>query len=400
MRDTPRMLVELSVVEQRYQAVLAVIRDGVSVVEVAQRFEVSRQAVHRWLRRYEDQGLSGLADRSHRPARCSHQMPPHVEVWVAETRRRNPLWGARRLVHEAARAGVNPLPSRSGVQRLLKRLGLIEPGARRARDRKFKRWERGTANELWQMDVVGGVLLADGRECKILTGIDDHSRFVVCAGIMVRANSRSVCAHFADALRNYGVPQELLTDNGKVFTGRFGKNTPEVLFDRICRENGIDHLLTAPRSPTTTGKIERFHRTLRIEFLMGKVFTDLDTAQRELDAWVASYNHARPHSSLDMNTPVSRFAARPASGRPADASALDPVRTGADWIQRTVGANGVICVAWEQFSVGKHRAGRIVDVQVSDRTLQVWDGMELLKTILRRDDKPIRKRHAATRRAS
>jgi transposase-like protein len=78
------MLVELSVVEQRYQAVLAVIRDGVPVVEVARRFDVSRQAVHRWLRWYEAQGLGGLADRSHRPPRCAHHMDPAVEVWVLE----------------------------------------------------------------------------------------------------------------------------------------------------------------------------------------------------------------------------------------------------------------------------------------------------------------------------
>lgn len=149
------MLVELSVVEQRYQAVLAVIRDGVPVVEVASRFGVSRQAVHRWLRRYEDQGLPGLVDRSHRPPRCSHQMDPAMEVWVLEQRRRNPDWGPRRLVHEATRAGMDPIPSRSGVYRALKRAGLIDSNARRRRDRKFRRWERGGAMELWQMDVVG-----------------------------------------------------------------------------------------------------------------------------------------------------------------------------------------------------------------------------------------------------
>jgi hypothetical protein len=78
------------------------------------------------------------------------------------------------------------------------------------------------------MDVVGGVLLADGSECKVLTGIDDHSRFVVCAGVMVRATSRAVCSHFAEAMRRHGVPQEILTDNGKVFTGRFGIKDTEV----------------------------------------------------------------------------------------------------------------------------------------------------------------------------
>jgi hypothetical protein len=99
-------------------------------------------------------------------------MDPMVEVWVLGARRRNRDRGPRRPVHEASRAGVDPVPSRSGVYRALKRAGLIAPAARRRRDRRFKRWERGGAMELWQIDVVGGVLLGDGRECKILTGID------------------------------------------------------------------------------------------------------------------------------------------------------------------------------------------------------------------------------------
>jgi transposase InsO family protein len=388
------MLVELSVVEQRYQAVLAVIRDGVPIVEVARRFGVSRQAVHRWLGWYEAQGLAGLADRSHRPPRCAHQMDAAVEVWVLETRRRNPDWGPRRLVHEAARAEVQPVPSRSGIYRALKRADLIDPSARRRRDRKFKRWERGGAMELWQMDVVGGVLLGDGRSAKVLTGIDDHSRFVVCAGLMVRATSRAVCQHFAEAMRIHGVPQEVLTDNGKVFTGRFGAKDTEVLFDRICRENGIDHLLTAPRSPTTTGKIERFHRTLRQEFLTGRIFEDLEVAQAQLDAWVRSYNTQRPHSALDMATPSSRFLLAE-GGRPADDSALVPERVGEDWISRRIATNGIISVAWQEISCGKHRAGRRVDVHLDGPVLQIWDGEELIKTVLRTNDKEVRKRHAA-----
>ncbi len=69
-----------------------------------------------------------------------------------------------------------------------------------------------------------------------------------------------MCEGLALALRSYGVPGQILTDNGKVFTARFDRPPAEVLFDRICRENGIEHRLTQPRSPTTTGKIERFHR--------------------------------------------------------------------------------------------------------------------------------------------
>ncbi len=106
--------------------------------------------------------------------------------------------------------------------------------------------------QLWQMDVMGSVRLVNGSEVKLVSGVDDHSRFAVIAVVVARATSRAVCAAFIGAMRTYGVPEQVLTDNGKQFTGRFGRPRPaEVLFDRICRENGIEHLLTKVRSPTT-----------------------------------------------------------------------------------------------------------------------------------------------------
>ena len=108
-------------------------------------------------------------------------------------------------------------------------------------------------------------------------------------------------------MRRHGVPGAILTDNGKVFTGRFGPGTGEVLFDRICRENGIRHLLTAPRSPTTTGKVERFHRTLKQELLTGALFGDVEAAQVAVDEWVSFYNHQRPHQGIGMVPPIRRF---------------------------------------------------------------------------------------------
>ena len=107
------------------------------------------------------------------------------------------------------------------------------------------------------------------------------------------------------------MPEEILTDNGKVFTGRFNKPAVEVLFDRILRENGVKHRLTQPRSPTTTGKVERFHRALRSEFRTDRVFTDLATAQAELDEWVRYYNTERPHQAIGMIVPAERFEQRP-----------------------------------------------------------------------------------------
>lgn len=393
------MLVELSKMEQRYDAVLGVLRDGFTVTEVAQKFNVSRQTVHMWLARYEEGGLEALAERSHRPEHSPAQMPGAIEARVLELRRHHPSWGQLRIAHQLRKEGVDPLPSPSSIHRALKRAGLIEEKGRRKKLPNYKRWERGRPMELWQMDVVGGVLLEDGTECKILTGIDDHSRFMVCAGIMTRAISRQVCGHLAATLEKYGAPEEILTDNGKVFTNRFGLTPTEVLFDRLCRDNGINHLLTAPFSPTTTGKVERFHRTLRFEFLTTRVFPSLEVAQRELDEWITSYNTERPHQSLKMATPASRFYARrdDVPMPPLNLQALAD-RGGDDWISRTISVNGIISVSNQVFSCGKHRSGHLVDVHVLETTLQVWDGNELIKTVPRTTKGEVRKKKAEPHR--
>jgi transposase InsO family protein len=300
-------LVELSVVEQRYRAVLEAAA-GVPVTEVAARYDVSRQSVHAWMARYREGGLGALADRPKRPDTCPHQVSAVIEAAVCEMRREHPRWGPARLVYELGKAGVSPVPSRMSAYRALVRHGLVEPGVRRRRKDSYRRWEREAPMALWQLDIMGGAFLGDGTEAKIVTGVDDHSRYCVICRAVVRATGRAVCLAFAAALRSFGVPEEVLTDNGKQFTDRFGKGG-EVLFDRICRDNAIIHRLTAPRHPTTTGKIERFHKTLRRELLDDAVpFADLAAAQAALDGWVREYNTTRPHQSLSMASPAERFS--------------------------------------------------------------------------------------------
>jgi transposase InsO family protein len=385
------VLVELSVMEQRYQAVLAVVQDGWKVTEVAERLGVSRQSVHAWIARYEAGGLAALADRSHRPVSCPHQIDPGTEAEICELRRQHPGWGPRRIEHQLARAGIDPVPSRSAIYRCLRRHHLIELRRRRKRREEFRRWERDRPMQLWQMDVMGGVLLTDGTELKVVTGIDDHSRFCVAAGLVKRAISKAVCAVLSSSLRTYGIPDEILTDNGKVFTGRFGPQPTEVLFDRICRENGISHRHTAPRSPTTTGKIERFHQSLRREFLAGRTFASLEAAQAELDAWVADYNTARPHQALEMATPAERFRLAPIStdaiSIPVDAAEDHP----GQWVLRRVASNGIVSVDNQMFSVGNAFKAELVDVFVDETTIQVWSKNHLIKTVARSRSGRVRK---------
>jgi transposase InsO family protein len=381
----------MSVTEQRYKAVLAVIGDGRTVSEVARDWGISRRTMHRWLLRYEGDGLEGLNNRSHRPAHSPHQTSPAVEAMVLEMRRAHAYWGARRIAFELARKRVEPAPSESAVYRCLVRASVIDPMTRRRRRETWKRWERSAPMELWQLDVVHGFLLADGTSAKALTGVDDHSRYCVSARLMARERTQSVCDGFSSALKTYGVPAQVLTDNGKVFTGRFAQPPVEVLFDQICRENGVDHILTEPRSPTTTGKIERFHRTLRVEFNTRQVFKTLKTAQEALDEWVTYYNTQRPHQALGDLTPESRFHS---SHEEVRHQLRHPERNGEQWVCRKVASNGVVSVGYQQVSVGRNYAGSACDVLVTDGLLQFWVGSELLKTVARTSNGTVRKLHA------
>jgi transposase InsO family protein len=369
------VLVELGVVEQRYRAVLEVLEEGVPVVEVARRYGVARQTVHQWLSRYANRGgLAGLADKSSRPESCPHQMSAAVEARAVSLRRDHPGWGPSRIRWELERAGVAPLPGRSSVYRALVRHGLVEPKKRKRKREDYRRWERGRAMELWQMDVVGRVYLADGAEVKVVTGIDDHSRFVVCAKVVARATARPVCVALSEALARHGVPGQILTDNGKVFTARFGRGPGPVMFDRICNDNGIKHLLTAPYSPTTTGKVERLHKTMRREFFTpsDRKFATIGELQAALDGWVEEYNTARPHQSCGGRPPAERFrlAGQPiAPDEPAAISSqAAPVATPARrpaGVSRWVNAAGKISLGGFSYRVGASYAGEPVEVVVA-----------------------------------
>ena len=365
------MLVRLGLVEQRHRAVLEVL-GGATATDVATRYGVTRQTLHRWLKNYARQGLGGLVDHSSRPASCPHQMPAVVEARIVDLRRSHPLWGPRTIRHHLAREQVEPLPGRSSIYRCLVRHGLVDPKKRKRKREDYRRWERSRSMELWQMDIMGGVKLVDGHELKIVTGLDDHSRYCVSALLVHRATARPVCEALAAALRRHGVPEQILTDNGKVFTGRFGPGKGEVLFDRICRENGIRHLLTAPHSPTTTGKVERFHKTIRAEFLSGKVFASLEEAQEALDAWVSFYNSERPHQGIGMVSPAWRFAradgepvmpifAEEGEGEEAPESAPAAPR-----LTRRVSDHGRISLLGFPYHVGRFLAGQTVEIDMGD----------------------------------
>jgi transposase InsO family protein len=421
------MLVELSVVEQRYHAVMEVL-SGAQVTEVAARYGVSRKQVYVWLRRYGDEGLSGLVDRSHRPRSHPRQLGAEAEARLVQLRIDHPRWGPRRLGYELGRLGIVPVPSRSTIYRVLVRHRLVAARPRKRRRADYKRWQRPGPMQLWQLDVMGSVRLVDGSEAKLISGVDDHSRFAVIAAVVARASKRAVCAAFATALVEYGIPEQVLTDNGKQFTGKYGRPRPaEVLFDQICRKNGIEHLLTKVRSPTTTGKVERWHQSIQRELLdEHPPFASVAAAQAAVEAWRLDYNTTRPHQALDMAVPADRFqpvpgpererlplwlptgllpgeAATPGQRPPLEvingAPGVDPVPVGPDlaepevldpdsWspagaveLERVVPASGNMAVGRQQFWFGPHRAGEVISFWIDSTTVHLSSNGQHLKTV-------------------
>jgi transposase InsO family protein len=398
-------LVDLSMVEQRYDAVREVL-EGATVKDTAIRYGVDRRTLHRWLLRYAADGLAALADKSSTPDRCPHQMAPEIEARIVEMRRSHPGWGPRTILNKLRRELERP-PSRAAIYRCLVRHRLIQPKPRRRRRDDYKRWERDRSMELWQVDVMGNVRLASGLQLSVVTGIDDHSRFCVVAKVVAQATARPVCDALLEALHAYGIPEQILTDNGKVFTGRLGRKPANVLFDRICLNNGIRHLLTAPYSPTTTGKVERFHRTLRKDFFSDNSFDSIEEMQAALDVWVVNYNNEREHQSLGDVPPIRRFElARPTSLEVIDGDVVtdEEPQPPKKVATRRVDHHGRISILKHRYHVGRHLAGEAVTIESVDGLLHISHNGTIVATHARRhliddDDKMDRRPQHARRPA-
>jgi hypothetical protein len=202
------------------------------------------------------------------------------------------------------------------------------------------------------------------------------------------------------------VPEQILTDNAKVFTGRLAHKPAIVAFDRICLANGIRHILTAPYSPTTTGKIERLHKTIRKELLAERTFTTTEQAQAELDAWVARYNSEREHQGIGDVPPARRFELVQRNFveviDPDTVAEREPERSGRT-VERRVDRAGRISILKHRYHVGRHLAGRRVVVESVDGLLQVSHDGVLVATHARRhlaeDDARMNRRAKASRPA-
>ena len=286
----------------------SVVEGRLGLCEAAAEHRLSRQSAAKWVRRYREQGVDGLKDRSSRPRRLRQPTSPE-QVLLVETLRRERWTGVR----IAQQTGL----SRSTVSRILARARLsrmpdLEPPV------PVQRYEHAHPGDLLHLDIKRLVKIA--RPSHRVTGnrrdtvkgigaeyvhvaIDDHSRIAFSA--IYPDQTRASVLHFLHAALAYyarlGIHfKAVLTDNGTSYRS--------YAFADACKQLNLKHRRTRPYTPRTNGKAERFIQTALREWAYAQTFQNSEEREQQLAPWIHQYNFHRPHSSLARSPPISRSA--------------------------------------------------------------------------------------------
>lgn len=286
----------MDVREQRVRFVVAAARKEKPMSKLCQEFEISRPTGYLWAKRYEEDGLAGIAERSRRPHHSPKRTGEKLEQQVVEARKQYPDWGARKLKVVLARENVKL--TASTIQRVLARHDLV-----REQDRHrpaLKRFERSAPNELWQMDFKGRKHW--NLEVGPLSVLDDHSRYVTVLQALEGTRAELVREQLEQAFTDCGVPDAMLMDHGVPWWTEAAPTGATSLTIWLMKQ-GIRLHWSGYRHPQTQGKVERFHGELERAWLLRHGIRQ--ETQPWLDAFRWEHNHIRPHEALAMKTPAS-----------------------------------------------------------------------------------------------
>lgn len=276
------------------------LENGLERKEVAPLIGVTPTTLGAWHKSYREGGVSALTRQASSIAvrkQCSK-----LEERIVAHRQEHPEHGVRRIRDELWREEGLEV-SAEKVRTTVNEAGLGNPPPEPARrPPQVRRFERTLPNAMWQIDIFTFQLKRMYRV--YLVGIiDDHSRFIVGWGLFRQQTAEAVLEVVRGAIGQWGAPREILSDNGRQFAAWRG----ETRFQKVLKQQGIEHVRSAPHHPMTLGKIERFWQTLWREYLSEAVFASFADACQRLEHWIQYYNHQRPHQALDGLCPADRF---------------------------------------------------------------------------------------------
>jgi len=254
--------------------------------EIASHLRISKRTVQRWWNIYQKQGLRGLEVKSRRP-QTIHRTSEIIVNQVLAIRQKEG-YGPDKIAGMLRIKGVKV--SHNTAYRIICANGLNNPIQVPRRIMGKTRFERAHSNSLWQADFK-----QTDEDDYMISFLDDHSRFVVGSRINATENTEDALNLLEKCIKHFSCPVQILTDRGTQFWNNRGP--APTAFTQLCADNGIQHIVASVRRPTTTGKVERWHRTF-----------DEEHAKFSTHAkFVKYYNYTRPHQALGYKVPAEIY---------------------------------------------------------------------------------------------
>ncbi len=303
-----------------------------SLTALCRKYEISRKTAYKYLRRYGEEGVLGLADRGRAPHTHPNQVSVAVEQAVVDLRLDHPTWGPKKLRAWLERHRPKEVwPARSTIGVILERHALNgkQPRRRQRATPSPQPLAHATGpNLVWCVDFKGWFRCGDGERCDPLTVTDAASRYLLCCQLLPRTDSVNTQAALIKVFRRYGLPQRMRSDNGEPFAsvGVGGLSTLSIWWLKL----GIVLERIEPGEPQQNGRHERMHRTLKKE-TAAPAQASWRAQQRRFDQFRREFNEERPHEALGQQTPADQY-------RPS--LRAYPERLPCEWLMRAARSAG------------------------------------------------------------
>jgi transposase InsO family protein len=275
------------------------LEESMPVSVIHQECGMSTETIGRWVRSYRKLGEAGLVTgRSGK----GKSLPVPVKEKILQIKNENPLFGITRISQLLKRAFFLSA-SPETVKKILHEKALIKsPPKKRQRNITRPRFfERSIPNQMWQTDIF--TFRLGGHYAYLIGYIDDYSRYITGLELFRSQTGQNVIEVYRRAAAEYNPPKEMLTDNGRQYTSWHGKSR----FEAELKKDKIHHIKSQPHHPMTLGKIERFWKTIYLEFLSRAQFESFEDAAERIRQWVKYYNHKRPHQGIGGLCPADRY---------------------------------------------------------------------------------------------
>ena len=283
----------------KLQVVKKFVEESIPSSVIKQECGVSSETIGRWVRAYRREGQAGLATHYRGKGRG---LPAPVKEKIVELKKAEPLFGIKRISQVLRRAFFLSA-SPETVRKTLHESSLIKsPPKKRQRNITRPRFfERSAPNQMWQTDIF--TFRLGGHYAYLIGYIDDYSRYITGLELFRSQTGQNVIEVYRRAASEYNPPKEMLTDNGRQYTSWHGKSR----FEGELKKDKIHHIKSRPHHPMTLGKIERFWKTIYLEFLSRAQFDSFEDAGERIRQWVKYYNHKRPHQGIGGLCPADRY---------------------------------------------------------------------------------------------